>query len=313
VAESDEENNWMSKGGLNIPCNPDLIIQDISWSPSSPKMGDIVTINIKTKNQGSENAGGFYVCYYVDGSYYDRDYVSSLSDGSTTTTSFTWTAECGNHAIKAIADCYNAVTESNEGNNWMSKGGLNIPCKPDLIIQDISWDKNSPKRGDTITFYVKVKNQGSGSAGTSTVKYYIDGSYVASDSVPGLSAGSTSTQTFTWMVNKCGNVQVKAVADATNAVAESNEENNARTETVSVICLFYIRPACQDVNGNHLDGVSYEFVDYPTYKGTCDYNEYIKAPGFGTYKVKFTKGYLEATVTLESHLKTFAGHSLELL
>jgi subtilase family serine protease len=31
------------------------------------------------------------------------------------------------------------------------------------------------------------------------------------------------------------------------------------------------------------------------------------APGFGTYKVKFTKGNLEATVTLESHLKPFAG------
>ena len=70
---------------------------------------------------------------------------------------------------------------------------------------------------------------------------------------------------------------------------------------------FYIRPACQDVDGNHLDGVSYEFVDYPTYKGTCDYNEYLIAPGHGSYKVKFMKGDSEATVTLESHLKTFAG------
>ena len=70
---------------------------------------------------------------------------------------------------------------------------------------------------------------------------------------------------------------------------------------------FYVRPACRDVNGNHLEDVSYEFVDYPSYKGTCDYNEYLIAPGFGTYKVKFTKGDLEATVTLESHSKTFAG------
>ncbi|HEX37755.1 MAG TPA: hypothetical protein ENG70_02710, partial [Candidatus Cloacimonetes bacterium] len=96
---------------------PDLIIQDISWSPSNPKQGDTVTINVKTKNQGSVSAGGFYVCYYVDGSYYARDYVSSLSAGSTTTTSFSWTAECGSHSIKAVADCYDVITESNETNN----------------------------------------------------------------------------------------------------------------------------------------------------------------------------------------------------
>jgi hypothetical protein len=96
---------------------PDLIIQDISWSPSNPKQGDTVTINIITKNKGSGNTGGFDVCYYVDGSYHDRYSVSSLSAGSTTTTNFTWTAECGTHSIKAVADCYNAVAESDEGNN----------------------------------------------------------------------------------------------------------------------------------------------------------------------------------------------------
>ena len=214
---------------------PDLIIQDIYWSPSNPKEGDTVTFTVKTKNQGSENAGGFYVCYYVDGSYYDRDYVNSLSAGSTTTTSFSWTADCGSHSIKAVADCYDAVTESNEGNNARTEY-INIVCKPDLVVQDISWDKGSPKRGDTITFYVEVKNQGSGSAGSSTVKYYIDGSYVGSDTVPSLSLGSTSTQTFTWKANKCGNVKVKAVADATNIVDESNEGNNEGTVTVSIEC-----------------------------------------------------------------------------
>jgi len=86
-----------------------------------------VTFTVKTKNLGSESAGGFYICYYVDGSYYDRDYVSSLSAGSTTTTSFSWTAECGNYAIKAVADCYDAVTESDEEN----AGTIEIKVKAD--------------------------------------------------------------------------------------------------------------------------------------------------------------------------------------
>ena len=235
VAESDEENNWMSKGGLNIPCNPDLIIQDIYWSPSNPKQGDTVTINVKTKNQGSGNTGGFYVCYYVDGFYYDRDYVSSLSDGSTTTTSFTWTADCGNHAIKAVADCYDAVTESDEENNWRSKGGLNIPCKSDLIIQDISLSPSNPKEGETVTFTVKTKNQGSENAGGFYVGYYVDGSYYDRDYVSSLSAGSTTTTSFSWTAD-CGNHAIKAVADCYSDVEESNEGNNDRTEYINIPC-----------------------------------------------------------------------------
>jgi hypothetical protein len=67
--------------------------------------------------------------------------------------------------------------------------------KPDLIIQFIRWSPSSPDKGDTIQFAVKIKNQGSGSAGSSTVKYYIDGSYVGSDSVSKLPAGTNSGET----------------------------------------------------------------------------------------------------------------------
>jgi len=647
---------------------PDLIIQDISWSPSNPKQGDTVTINVKTKNQGSVSAGAFYVCYYVDGSYYDRDYVNSLSAGSTTTTSFSWTADCGSHSIKAVADCYDAVTESNEGNNarteyinisaewsfmvymdadngleWLAvskklfnrtefkgdfyemseigstedvnvvvqldrqgseytkrfqitKGstiensgvdigevnmgdpdtlyefitwtkenypaqhycivlwdhgagwewcckdntsnddkltlqeikqafkqagikfdvlvfdacimgnietvyqlkdyantfvvseetlscllspydailqeltkkpsmscdelgkiwvdnyieswkkariiyeyekkhdhnymclnfseytqskmdsiyvakisnsvdtlgiklmnywnnpnyrseirkarenaeefakktsheheyvdiyslcqqikesdvpndfknaagnvinlidqgiysqngpahanskGLSIyfPLKgsakykdeydqldfakdtkwddwlkiylkeekePDLVVQDIWWSPSNPKEGDTVTFIVKVKNQGSWSAGTSTVKYYIDGSYVGSDTVPSLSVGSTSTQTFTWKANKCGNVKVKAVADATNAVDESNEGNNRRVETVHIECLPKEKPdlIISDISMNPLS---------PKQGDEVEFTVTVKNIGKGTAKKSTTRIYL---------------------
>ena len=129
---------------------------------------------------------------------------------------------------------------------------------PDLIIQDISWSPSNPKQGDTITFIVTVKNQGKGDAGASYVYYYINDSYVDCDYVPSLPADSTSIQpfalaadkrvstllddptftqqSFTWTANKCGNIQVKAVADATNVVIESNEGNNQKIETVNVVC-----------------------------------------------------------------------------
>jgi hypothetical protein len=110
--------------------------------------------------------------------------------------------------------------------------------KPDLIITDLWWNPEEPNKGDAITFTVQIKNQGSGSAGSSTTNYYIDGSYVDSDSVPALSAGSTSTQTFMWTPaeDKCGDVQVNAVADANNGIDESEEGNNEKLKTLSVVC-----------------------------------------------------------------------------
>jgi archaellum component FlaG (FlaF/FlaG flagellin family) len=236
--------SWVSMNDMYphwCDCNkkPDLIIQDISRSSSSPKQGDKITFTVKIKNQDSGSAGSSRVNYYIDGSSVGSDSVPALSAYRTSTQEFTWTAnKCGTVQVKAVADAYNAVDpESNEGNNARTET-VSITCTtPDLIIQDISWLPSSPKQGDTITFTVKIKNQDSGSAGSSRVNYYIDGSYVDYASVPALSAYRTSTQEFTWTANKCGTVQVKAVADAYNAVdPESNEGNNDRTGTINVIC-----------------------------------------------------------------------------
>ena len=323
-------------------CNkkPDLVIQDISWSPSNPEQGDTITFTVKIKNQGDGNAGSSTVNYYIDGSNVDSDSVPALSAGSTSTQTFTWTAnKCGDVQIKAVADAANAVAENNEGNNertetvsitcleeiifigtaiehilYIGAGGWSVKVdevisgpleiqgktvsacigsvdpdkypygyidpniesedkvevyglylgndavvlhgsedyyikrieKPDLIIQDISWSPYNPEHGDMITFTVVVKNQGSDSAETSTVNYHIDGSYIDSDSVPALSAGSASTQTFTWTANKCGDVQMKAVADANNDIDESEEGHNEKLKTLSVACQLMEGDVTQD-------------------------------------------------------------------
>jgi hypothetical protein len=99
---------------------PDLIIDNIGLDPSNPKEGDEVRVGVVTKNKGSNNADGFYIYYYVDDSYYARDYISNLPASSGTVTFFNWTVHSGSHSIKAIADYYDDIGESNEDNNEKS-------------------------------------------------------------------------------------------------------------------------------------------------------------------------------------------------
>jgi formylglycine-generating enzyme required for sulfatase activity len=75
-----------------------------------------------------------------------------------------------------------------------------------------------------------------------------------------LSAGSTSTEIFRWTADKCGDVKVKAVADANYVVTETSENNNDRTETVSINCL----PSdivIEDINWDPYNLVAGEPVD----------------------------------------------------
>jgi subtilase family serine protease len=60
---------------------------------------------------------------------------------------------------------YAQITESDESNNEKTKAFQVTKQAPDLIIQDITWDPSSPKTGDTVTFTVSYKNQGTLSAG----------------------------------------------------------------------------------------------------------------------------------------------------
>ena len=107
---------------------PDLIIQDITWTPSGPKTGDTVTFTVSYKNQGTLSAGNsFYVCLYVDGSRVTYKLVNDLSTGASGTTTFTWSVgrdvSGGDHSVSAYVDMkdkggyYARITESDESNN----------------------------------------------------------------------------------------------------------------------------------------------------------------------------------------------------
>ncbi|NQE54966.1 hypothetical protein C5S29_15415 [ANME-1 cluster archaeon GoMg3.2] len=231
VRECNENNNDKAKS-IEVD-GPDLIIQDSTLPSGKICLGQPVTITVTVKNEGGCTAGASTVKYFVDNKYVDSDSIPSLDSDAASSQTFTWTADsCGNVSVKAIADANNEVHECDENNNDNQKS-IEVDG-PDLIIQDITLPSGKICLGQPVTITVTVKNQGGCTAGASTVKYFVDNKYVDSDTVPSLDLAAASTQTFTWTADSCGNVSVKAVADANNDVRECDENNNDKQKSIEV-------------------------------------------------------------------------------
>lgn len=228
IAESNESNN--EKTISLSPTLSDLIVQSITWAPEHPSIGDTVTFTVTIKNQGNGDAASSKVYYFVDESQQGYDSVYSLNAGETTTETFTWTAEEGAHTIRAVSDYTNVVPESDESNNEKTIT-YSATALPDLIIQSIDMTPEKPEVGDSVTFTVTVINQGTGDAGSSKVYYFIDNNQQDYDTVYALSAGSTTEETFSWIMTEDHHV-LRAFIDYENEVPESDEENNEKTVTI---------------------------------------------------------------------------------
>ena len=230
IPESDETNNDKEIASSDIYL-ADLVIQNITWSPQSPSLWDTVTFFFTVKNSGDGAAGTSSLYYYIGEYAKGAVPVASIPPGGTASGNFTWSAAVGKSTIAAVADYYNAVPEDDENNN-MKQVTIPQPTIADLIIQDITWSPLAPSTGDTVTFTVTVKNQGSGTAVASTLYYYIDDNRKGSVAISSISAGGTATGTFTWNA-VAGEHIIKAVADYHDDVAERDNSNNSGEITFS--------------------------------------------------------------------------------
>jgi len=156
-----------------------------------------------------------------------RLFVESRGYKRTESFRYKWTCTGASDEIKVCADYKNVVAESNEGNNcktetWDCDGGNGD--KPDLVVTDV-WNKGNK-------IYYKIKNIGREKAGSSRTSLTVDGDYKKYDSVRSLGAGEERTESFRYKWT-CTNPsdEIKVCADYKNAVAESNEGNNCKTET----------------------------------------------------------------------------------
>ncbi|MEA3282342.1 MAG: CARDB domain-containing protein [Euryarchaeota archaeon] len=211
---------------------PDMKITDV-WTDNS-------TIYYKIKNVGGNKAGISETSLTVDGVFIASDSVASLDSGVERTESFNCTWDCRNlsYMIEVCADYMDDVEEYSHSNNCLTETWI---C-PDLRITDVWFVNNS-------IIYYKMKNVGGITAGASNTSLIADGVMSeASDSVASLEPGVERTESFnhTWICTN-PNDTITICADCTGDVAESNETNNCRTETLVCPPDIWVSPTSFDV------------------------------------------------------------------
>jgi IgA peptidase M64/CARDB protein/carboxypeptidase family protein len=170
-------------------------------------------------------------------------------------------------------------------------------ARPDLVISDVSWSPDRPVRGGAVSFQATVTNAGETSiaAGSALdVSFYIDGVRTtwATINAP-LAAGASTTVTAdsgvagnTWSAT-LGSHTINAVADAQQRIAEVDETNNARSETLSVSA-GSISGAVTRTDGSGIANAVVTVVGGPTaYAVTAGDGTYtISGLDIGTYTVR---------------------------
>jgi hypothetical protein len=209
---------------LGVPApNPDLSITSVSASPVSPVESDEITLSATVRNSGPSAAPASAVALRLGDTKVATAQAGPLAAGAQTTVSASiGTREAGSYQLSAVADEANAVIEQNETDNtYTSPTALVVKpvASSDLVAASVSTSPSSPAAGDSVTFSVAVRNQGTtASAGGShgltlalvdsrgaTVRTLTaaDGSYtlrvtVAADAheLPVKRGNNTSTQAF---------------------------------------------------------------------------------------------------------------------
>ncbi|MFE0648603.1 discoidin domain-containing protein [Streptomyces sp. NPDC059534] len=149
--------------GVPAP-NPDLEVTGLTASPAAPVESDPITVSATVRNSGPAAAPASAVALRLGGTKVATAQVGALAAGAQTTVSASIGAhEAGTYQLSAVADEANAVIEQNESNN-IHTSPTALVVKPvggsDLVAASVATTPSSPAAGDTVSFKVTVRNEG---------------------------------------------------------------------------------------------------------------------------------------------------------
>jgi len=223
---------------------PDLSISNFSLNKTTFTVGETLSISAIVKNIGTASSASSTLRYYVSAdssitssdSPLGTDAVAALSANGTSNESFSWNIPASGSLY--VGACVDSVSnEASTSNNCATgvKITINEVTNPDLSISNFSLNKTTFTVGETLSISAIVKNIGTASSASSTLRYYVsaDSSITSSDSplgtdaVAALSANGTSNESFSWNIPASGSLYVGACVDSVSN--EASTSNNCAT------------------------------------------------------------------------------------
>ena len=253
IAETDEIDN---KGTRNLEVGaaplPNLVAlaDNIGFNPPDASAGDDVIISLTVLNNGAAAAENVQVQFtdVTDGRLSPIGEVQTLpsipaGDSDIVSVTYTTAGRAGERRIRASIDGLAIIPESDETDNSASKTVLiAAETAPNLAVHaaNISFSPLNPNSGDEIRIRVVVRNHGSEDVGEVDVQFLDATNDEAvpigpSQLIAGIPAGSSGiAESIFNSKGKAGERKIRVVADRSNLISESDEEDNQAEATITI-------------------------------------------------------------------------------
>jgi len=215
----------------------DLVVSGLTWTPGAPDESSTINVSATVRNSGTVASAATTVDVRLNGNVIGSANVGALAAGASTTVSVSAGRRGqGSYQVSAVVDPANTVPETDNSNNTYTSPTSLVVAQapgPDLQVLSVTPNPSNPAAGTSVTFAVQVNNRGT-SAAAASVTRVVAGSTTLNANTGSVAAGATVTVNVgTWTASS-GGATVTATADATNVVAETNENNNSRTQSIVV-------------------------------------------------------------------------------
>ena len=178
-SEIDSDNPASLEGSAPAP---DLVVDNVTVSDSAPAAGASFTLSAAVRNQGNGSSDSTTLRYYrstdatiaISDTEVGTDYVSRLD-----------VSESGDESVRLTAPstpgtyyygaCVDAVSDESDTTNNCSTAvavAVGETPAPDLVVDNATVSDSAPAAGGSFTLSAAVRNQGSGSSASTTLRYY---------------------------------------------------------------------------------------------------------------------------------------------
>lgn len=206
----------------------------ITMTPDPASAGNTVTFSVNWKNF-SGAVDNMVIHGGVDGTMYlNYTYAHLDSAVPQETKTFTWTATSGAHTAWFELDPSHTCGDSDYSNNRVElaftvAGG---PAGQPNLKPTVSYSPNDFEAGNTVTFNIRVDNNGTADAVASQMQVIKGASTTLHTfNVAAITTGNHVDKTYTWTAECDAHISIKVDSSDTNA--ESNEGDNIWTKEMA--------------------------------------------------------------------------------